>query len=107
MLGKDEYSSYLKAAGLTDTQSETTRETYVSLYQGERHRDVVRTDGGPEFKGEFHAGFVKDKTVHDWSHAVKPSTNTRIERYVRVGVEGTRVSLLASGLAYPFWLRCY
>lgn len=108
MLMRDEKSNCLKGAGMKGTTSAEARAVYSSLLYNERKKpDVTRTDGGPEFRDEFHRGLLKDGTVHDLSHAHKPSTNAGIERYIRLSVEGTRTVLYVSGLPLEFWVYAF
>jgi len=108
LLTKDEASNYLKALGLPDKYSETVALAFGKLYgiyQTERSRlQVVRTDGGSEFKGAFDDLMKKWGVVHVIGNLPdKPTTGSRIERMVQLVSNGTRVSMLRSGLPYQFW----
>ena len=105
MLGRDEYSNYLKAGGLDSLETEDTRDLYVRLTHVEPSKnEIVRTDGGPEWAGEFSTGLRTDGTLHEKSHPLKAQTNSGIERYIRINVEGTRVQFVQAGLDYVLWV---
>lgn len=83
--------------------AEISTRSFKKLTAGTAHVKHLRTDAGPEFRGDFHKAMEDMRTLHTFSVPGVSQSNGRIESHIRIINQCIRAKLLQAWLPHIAW----